>query len=81
MARLGHRAVAGAEGIALNAALVALALEPSKTRAGAAVKSGAVAVNGEKKEDPMAVLTAGQALNGRYSLVRKGKKSFGLIRF
>lgn len=72
---------AGTEGIALNAALVALALEPSKTRAGAAVKSGAVAVNGEKQEDPMAVLTAGQALNGRYSLVRKGKKSFGLIRF
>ena len=72
---------AGAEGIALNAALVALALEPSKTRAGAAVKSGAVAVNGEKKEDPMVVLTAGQALHGSYSLVRKGKKSFGLIRF
>ena len=72
---------AGTDGIALNAALVALELEPSKTRAGAAVKSGAVAVNGEKQEDPMAVLTGATALHGRYSLVRKGKKSFGLISF
>lgn len=68
-------------GIQLSTALVALGLEASKTRATAAIKSGAVTANGRKQDDPQDLLTPVGALHGRYSLVRKGKKSFGLVRF
>lgn len=68
-------------GIQLSTALVALGLEASKTRATAAIKSGAVTANGRKQNDPQDLLTPVGALHGRCSLVRKGKKSFGLVMF
>lgn len=64
----------------VNALLVALGLEPSMTRANEAVKSGAVGVNGQKVADAKGLLDAGSALHGKFFLVRKGKKSFGIAK-
>ena len=58
--------------------LVLAGLETSTTRAAEAIRSGAVAVNGEKCFNPLEQLQVMDALHGRWYLIRKGKKSFAL---
>lgn len=42
------------------------------------INNGAVAVNGEKVTDPSSVLDKSQALYGKYTLIKRGKKLFNL---
>ncbi len=65
----------------LSSALVALGLEPSMTRANEAVKSGAVQVNGVKQLDPKFAVQQANGLHGKFCLIRKGRKTFGLVQF
>ncbi len=64
----------------LTSLLVALGLETSMTRASEAVKSGAAAVNGVKVTDPKTRISWADSLEGEFFLLRKGKKSFGMVR-
>ncbi|MDO6685352.1 MULTISPECIES: tyrosine--tRNA ligase [unclassified Agarivorans] len=43
------------------------------------IGNGAVSVNGEKLTDPQLTLQASDALYGKYSVVKRGKKLFGLV--
>jgi tyrosyl-tRNA synthetase len=43
------------------------------------IGNGAVSVNGEKLNDPQLTLQASDALYGKYSVVKRGKKLFSLI--
>ena len=68
----------GSELPTLARLLVQAGLETSTTRAAEAIRSGAVAVNGEKCFNPLEQLQTDCALHGRWYLIRKGKKSFAL---
>jgi tyrosyl-tRNA synthetase len=60
--------------------LVQLGLEASMTRANEAIKTGAVLLNGQKVTEPKFVVSSVTPLSGGFSLIRKGKKSFAMIR-
>jgi len=62
------------------AALVALGIEPSMSRANEALRAGAVQLNGTRLAGPAALLKDVPALHGRFWLLRKGKKTFGMVR-
>lgn len=60
--------------------LVALGIEPSLSRANEALRAGAVQLNGLKLSGPDARLEGVAPLHDRFWLVRKGKKTFGLVK-
>jgi tyrosyl-tRNA synthetase len=66
------------ESLGLVEVLVASELASSNKMAREFIANGAVSVNGEKISDPVSLLLKGQALFGRYWLVRRGKKQFHL---
>jgi tyrosyl-tRNA synthetase len=66
---------------ALADALVACKACPSKRQAKEDLAAGAVSVNGEKVLDPAAVLGPAQRLHGRFTVIRRGKKSYSLLRW
>ncbi|GAT61654.1 tyrosine--tRNA ligase [Paludibacter jiangxiensis] len=55
------------------------AVFPSKGEMRKMTQGGGVAINKEKLDQPDAVVTADQLLNGRYLLVQKGKKNYFLL--
>ncbi|WP_062294550.1 tyrosine--tRNA ligase [Demequina phytophila] len=73
-------------GVALEAgatvtdALVAAAIVDSKSAARRAVQEGGAYVNNERVDDPELVLGADHALAGGWAVVRRGKKSVGIVR-
>ena len=78
-----HDALAGAPQtalppgpIALLDAVVTLGLAPSKTQARELITSGAITIGGEKRTDPAQTLTPADALDGRYLVLKKGKKTY-----
>ena len=66
------------QSMGLVEALVASELAASNKMAREFICNGAVSINGEKISDPATLLLQGQALFGRYFLVRRGKKLFHL---
>jgi tyrosyl-tRNA synthetase len=70
---------AGEAGIDVAEALVALALVKSKSEARRALEQGGVYVNGRQLAADERTLAAGDALRGRYFLLRKGRRDYGLI--
>ncbi|OWY39849.1 tyrosine--tRNA ligase [Xenophilus sp. AP218F] len=67
------------EGLPLPDALVAAGLAASKSEARTFIQSGAVSVNGVKAENIARILGADARLFGRYTLLKRGKKQYGLI--
>lgn len=59
--------------------LVELGMAPSKGRARQLVQQGGVTVNGHSVADVDARLLATDALHGRFHLLRRGKKTWGLL--
>jgi tyrosyl-tRNA synthetase len=70
---------AGEAGIDVAEALVALALVKSKSEARRALEQGGVYVNGRQLAADERTLAPGDALRGRYFLLRKGRRDYGLI--
>jgi tyrosyl-tRNA synthetase len=67
-----------AGGVDLVVLLVEVGLATSKGDARRAIEQGAVSVNG-RRADPGATVGPGDVLHGRYVLLRKGKKTYGLL--
>jgi tyrosyl-tRNA synthetase len=69
------------EGLPMNIveALVAGGVEKSKRQAREDVKNGAIRINGVKVTDLDADITAHPNTDGRYAVVRKGKKNYFLL--
>jgi tyrosyl-tRNA synthetase len=63
----------------LPAALVRCGLAPSKAQARTAIEQGAVSVNHELVKDPARTLTERDLLAERFVVLRRGKKTYGLI--
>jgi tyrosyl-tRNA synthetase len=61
--------------------LVAAGISPSKRQAREDVQNGAIYVNGERIQDVGAVLTTEHRLEGRFTVIRRGKKKYYLIRY
>lgn len=60
--------------------LVDLGIEPSKRQAREDITKGAIAVNGDRISDLEFKVTAGQAIGGRFIIIRKGKKNYSLVK-
>jgi tyrosyl-tRNA synthetase len=60
--------------------LVATKIEPSKRQAREDVKNGAIRVNGEKVTDIEATLDPTAKFDGKYVVVRRGKKNYTLAK-
>jgi tyrosyl-tRNA synthetase len=64
---------------ALAALLVAVGLEVSNSRALDSIRAGGVSINNVKVSDSRLVLSEAHLLQGRYALIRKGKKHFAIV--
>jgi len=69
-----------ASGTTVVDALVAAGIVDSKSAARRAVQEGGAYVNNEKVSDPELELGADHALAGGWTVVRRGKKSVGIVR-
>ncbi len=65
--------------VGLLAALVASGLAPSRGAARKLVAAKGVSVNGQVRDDPAHELDFADALYGRYYLLRRGKKHWGML--
>ncbi len=66
-------------GMDLPSALVRSGLAPSKGQARTAIEQGAVSVNHEVVKDATRVLTNADLLADRFVVLRRGKKTYGLL--
>ncbi|WP_085494558.1 tyrosine--tRNA ligase [Paenibacillus aquistagni] len=60
--------------------LVDLGIEPSKRQAREDITNGAITLNGEKVTDVNMDVTVDNSFDGRFMIVRKGKKSYSLVK-
>lgn len=74
-------AVEGLEGKTLVDAVIDLHLAASKREAREFITNGAVSVNGDKIVDLTYVISKDNAIEGKYSVIRRGKKKYALIKF
>ncbi|MCM3767173.1 tyrosine--tRNA ligase [Neobacillus niacini] len=61
--------------------LVAAKISPSKRQAREDIGNGAVTVNGEKITDTAYVLQDADKIEGRFTIIRRGKKKYTLIKY
>lgn len=61
--------------------LVAAKISPSKRQAREDISNGAVSVNGERITDTAYVLTDSDRIEGQFTIVRRGKKKYSLIKY
>ncbi|MCM3116610.1 tyrosine--tRNA ligase [Neobacillus sp. MER 74] len=61
--------------------LVAAKISPSKRQAREDISNGAVTVNGEKITDTAYVLAETDRIEGQFTIVRRGKKKYTLIKY
>jgi tyrosyl-tRNA synthetase len=61
--------------------LVAAKISPSKRQAREDISNGAVSVNGERVTDSTYVLQAADKIEGKYTIIRRGKKKYYLIKY
>jgi len=69
----------GGDGLDLPSALVRCGLAPSKGQARTAIEQGAVSINHEVVKDAARRLTKRDLLADRFVVLRRGKKTYGLI--
>ena len=67
------------EGVSLADLLVSCDLASSKGDARRSIEGGGVYVNSERVDDTAASVTSAQAIEGRFVLLRKGKKNYHLV--
>ncbi|WP_068622463.1 tyrosine--tRNA ligase [Paenibacillus tuaregi] len=60
--------------------LVDLGIEPSKRQAREDVTNGAISINGDKVTDLDMQITAENSFEGKFIIVRKGKKNYSLVK-
>ena len=60
--------------------LVDTKIEPSKRQAREDVKNGAIYINGERNQDLEAVIDPSESFDGRFVVIRRGKKKYFLVR-
>ena len=75
----GVKAHQSPQALSLIDALVATELAPSKSQARTLIKQNAIAINGVKTQDDARMLDHKDAYHGRYIILKKGKKAYGLI--
>lgn len=68
-------------GLDLVELLIAVGAAPSKTQARTFIAQGSVLVNGKKEIDPAKKFDSASAIEGRYLVVRRGKKNYYLGAF
>jgi tyrosyl-tRNA synthetase len=61
--------------------LVAAKISPSKRQAREDITNGAVTVNGEKVTDTAYVLQENDRIEGQFTIIRRGKKKYTLIKY
>ncbi len=61
--------------------LVAAKISPSKRQAREDISNGAVSVNGERVTDAAYVLQDTDRIEGQYTIIRRGKKKYTLIKY
>ncbi|MCY9514892.1 tyrosine--tRNA ligase [Paenibacillus apiarius] len=60
--------------------LVDLGIEPSKRQAREDITNGAISLNGDKVDDPNMDVTTSNSFDGRFIIIRKGKKNYSLVK-
>jgi tyrosyl-tRNA synthetase len=60
-------------------ALVAAGLAKSKSEARTFIQGGSVSINGQKADALEHSLSAAEQLFGRFTLLKRGKKNYGMI--
>ncbi|MEH6890343.1 tyrosine--tRNA ligase [Bacillus sp. JJ864] len=60
--------------------LVELGIEPSKRQAREDINNGAILMNGDKVTDVNTVVTVENSFDGRFIIIRKGKKNYSLVK-
>ncbi|MGJ7920406.1 tyrosine--tRNA ligase [Neobacillus sp. LXY-4] len=73
--------VVGAEELGLVDLLVNAKISPSKRQAREDIANGAVSVNGEKVTDTAYVLGEADRIEGQFTIIRRGKKKYTLIKY
>lgn len=61
--------------------LVDLGIEPSKRQSREDIGNGAIYINGERVQDLEKVVTKADRVEGRFTIVRRGKKKYFLVRY
>lgn len=69
------------EGQKLMDALISVGLASSKRESREFISSGAVSINGEKCIDLEAIISKSLSIDGRFIVLRRGKKKYALIKF
>jgi tyrosyl-tRNA synthetase len=69
------------EEVPLVELLVMAKIVPSKRQAREDIANGAIYVNGERVQDINAVITKENRIEGRFTIIRRGKKKYYLIRY
>jgi tyrosyl-tRNA synthetase len=69
------------EEVPLVELLVMAKIVPSKRQAREDISNGAIYVNGERVQDINAVITKENRIEGRFTIIRRGKKKYYLIRY
>ncbi len=72
-------ATIGKETLSIVDWLVETNIEPSKRQAREDVTNGAISINGERVTDVATDITAELAIDGKFIIVRKGKKKYTLV--
>lgn len=61
--------------------LVAAKISPSKRQAREDIQNGAVSINGERVTDTQHIMSESDKLDGRFTVIRRGKKKYYLIQY
>lgn len=69
------------EGATLVDTIISAGLASSKRESREFIKNGAVSINGDKCQDLEKQLTKADAIEGKYVVVRRGKKLYALLKF
>ena len=69
----------GTDAAGLVALVADAGLTPSRGQARQAIRSGAISVNNHKETDEQRVLSAADLIDGRYVVLRRGKKSYHVV--
>ncbi|MCZ8511386.1 tyrosine--tRNA ligase [Paenibacillus filicis] len=73
--------LSGSEDIGLIDLLLAVKAAPSKRQARQDIESGAVSINGHKSTELERILGAADRVEGKYIVVRRGKRNYYLVKF
>jgi len=73
-------AALGGDGVELYALLADAGVMASRGEARRSIQQGGVYLNGERVTDPQRIVTAADALHGRFLVFRKGKRNYHLVR-